>query len=865
MPLKFIAFFYSPSTWFYNYLPIFIPTKPCARGKPFAHDYQPIPQSSVCQCLDSVPLLFFSKSHYASLNLCSRPRTNILLSLLLLLSGNVELNPGPRGTSPASFNYVNIYCQNTRSATVINNSINKPEMINQLIQDNNIDFLFLTESWLSSDCPPSVTNSLTPPGYSFLHVSRPTGGGGGVAAIFRSKYSLTSITTPTFASFEHMLLRLTCKTKSYFFLIIYRPPSCSKASFLSDFASLMEELAAYPSELISLGDFNLHLDDPDDTYATSFLTLLETFDLKQHISMPTHISGHILDPIITKSTSSASSFGVSEFCFSDHSATHCQIPITAATSSPSRIKKTIRKISAINTDNFSSDIRASSLYINPENTLSSFCHQFDSIISAILDKHAPLKQITCRAQPTKPFITPDILLQKKERSRLESIFRLDNSDENKYLYNRQAALVHKMVAKSKSNYFKKLINDNMNKPKELWKAMDSLLSRNIPKSLPTAHSPSALATSFLNFFNDKITNLCSSIPPSANSFNFADNSLITPPPQLSSFHPVTEHEVRNIILSSSDSSCSLDLIPTKLLKSCIDSLTPPITHLINLSLNEGMFPTQYKHAVVTPLLKKQSLPKNDMASYRPISNLNFISKVLERVLYSHLCNHLDSFPSLSPFQSAYRKLYSTETALIRIHNDLTLAMNRQRVSALVLLDLSAAFDTIDHNILLSRLNSCFGISNTAHSMLASYLSQRSQSVAIDHSFSLNLALLRGVPQGSVLGPLLFTLYTTPLSHLLADSSLQFHFYADDTQIYLSFSSTDSVEALAKLTSTRDQVHSWFCANRLVVNPSKTEHLLIGTPQQRSKITNSSITFKDVSLSPTDSARNLGVVFDSNLN
>jgi hypothetical protein len=113
-------------------------------------------------------------------------------------------------------------------------------------------------------------------------------------------------------------------------------------------------------------------------------------------------------------------------------------------------------------------------------------------------------------------------------------------------------------------------------------------------------------------------------------------------------------------------------------------------------------------------------------------------------------------------------------------------MNRQRVSALVLLDLSAAFDTIDHNILLSRLNSCFGISNSAHSLLSSYLSHRSQSVAIDRSFSPSLPLQRGVPQGSVLGPLLFTLYTTPLSYLLTESSLQFHFYADDTQIYLSF-------------------------------------------------------------------------------
>ena len=517
------------------------------------------------------------------------------------------------------------------------------------------------------------------------------------------------------------------------------------ASFLSDLASLLEELAAYPSEFIALGDFNLHLDDPNDTYATSFLTLLETFDLKQHISVPTHISGHILDPVISKSTSSISSSGVSEFCFSDHSATHCQIPTTASSPSPSRIKKTTRKISSINIEHFSADIRASSLFTNPEFTLSSFSQQFESVLSAILDKHATPEQIICRAHPTKPFITPAILLQKKERSRLESIFRLDNSGENKALYKSQAVHVHKLVAKSKSNYFKKLINDNTNKPKQLCKAMNSLLSRDIPKSLPTAHSPTALATSFLNFFNDKITNLCSSVPLCTNSFNFADNPLITSTPQLSNYQPASEHEVRNIILSSSDSSCSLDLIPTKLLKSCIDSLTPPITRLIYLSLSAGTFPTQFKHAVFTPLLKKPSLPKNDLASYRPISNLNFISKVLERVLYSRLCNHLDSFPSLSPFQSAYRKFYSTETALTRIHNDLTLAMNRRQVSALVLLDLSAAFDTIiiDHSILLSRLNSCFGISNTAHSLLASYLFQHSQSVSIDNTFSPNLPLLRG--------------------------------------------------------------------------------------------------------------------------
>ena len=147
-------------------------------------------------------------------------------------------------------------------------------------------------------------------------------------------------------------------------------------------------------------------------------------------------------------------------------------------------------------------------------------------------------------------------------------------------------------------------------------------------------------------------------------------------------------------------------------------------------------------------------------------------------------------------------------------------MNKQRVSALVLLDLSAAFDTIDHNILLNRLNSYFGISNSAFSLLSSYLSNRSQSVVVEYEFSSKLSLLRGVPQGSVLGPLLFTLHTTPLSHLLADTSIQFHFYDNDTLLYISFSSSDSCQSLTKLSTTLDLIHSWFCANRLAVNPSK---------------------------------------------
>ena len=209
-------------------------------------------------------------------------------------------------------------------------------------------------------------------------------------------------------------------------------------------------------------------------------------------------------------------------------------------------------------------------------------------------------------------------------------------------------------------------------------------------------------------------------------------------------------EVRTAIQVSSDATCALDILPTYLLKSCLGVLVQPITYIINLALYEGTFPQSYKTALIRPLLKKHNLPPNELSSYRPISNLNFISKVLERIILSRINTHLQSFPSLCPFQSAYRKFHSTETALLRIHNDLLLATDRQEVSALVLLDLSSAFDTIDHQILLNRLTTHFGFSDTALSLLKSYLSNRSQYVTIDNHSSPLTEITTGVPQGSVL-------------------------------------------------------------------------------------------------------------------
>jgi hypothetical protein len=259
------------------------------------------------------------------------------------------------------------------------------------------------------------------------------------------------------------------------------------------------------------------------------------------------------------------------------------------------------------------------------------------------------------------------------------------------------------------------------------------------------------------------------------------------------------------------------------------------------------------------------MDKEELSNYRPISHLSFLSKLTERVVKLRLTHHLSSNGLLNSFQSAYTKHHSTESTLLSVHDHIIKAMSQQKITALCLLDLSAAFDTIDHSILVHRLSSWFGLNGTVLSWLQSYLSSRNFVVNIKEFQSNPLPLHQGVPQGSVLGPLLFILYTTPLSSLISDSSIKHHLYADDTQLFISFTALDFSENISHLKSTINTVSSWMTANLLSLNQSKTEFLLIGLPQQLSKVSDPTLLMpSNITISPTDTARNLGVIFDSSL-
>ena len=203
-----------------------------------------------------------------------------------------------------------------------------------------------------------------------------------------------------------------------------------------------------------------------------------------------------------------------------------------------------------------------------------------------------------------------------------------------------------------------------------------------------------------------------------------------------SIHLFTPLEVSKLLHSMPGKSSPLDFIPTSLLKSCSDTFSILIAHLANLSFSQGVFPSKFKLAQISPLLKKPGLSKSDPSNFRPISNLNTIGKILERLALARLLPHLSISPSFSPLQSAYRKFHSTETALLKLTNDIMDTIDSGKVTILAALDMSAAFDTLDHTTLLHRLEHTFGWSGTVHTWIHSYLTNRSSFVKIDSSLLL---------------------------------------------------------------------------------------------------------------------------------
>jgi len=254
------------------------------------------------------------------------------------------------------------------------------------------------------------------------------------------------------------------------------------------------------------------------------------------------------------------------------------------------------------------------------------------------------------------------------------------------------------------------------------------------------------------------------------------------------------------------------------------------------------------------------------SNYRPISNLNNISKILERLFLARLQPQVLSSPNFNSLQSAYRPHHSTETALLFSLDNIYQSADNSQPTLLVSLDLSAAFDTIDHSTLLSRLETSFGVSGSALSWLSTYLSNRTQTVRIGQSSSSINNLVSGVPQGSVLGPVLFSIYISPIGQIVSGLGISHQQYADDTQLYISLSKSNPEIGISQLETCLSSLHSWFCHNGLCLNPAKSDAILFGTQQRLHHFTNiPAINIAGTVVNLSNKITTLGVTLDSNLN
>ena len=379
-------------------------------------------------------------------------------------------------------------------------------------------------------------------------------------------------------------------------------------------------------------------------------------------------------------------------------------------------------------------------------------------------------------------------------------------------------------------------------------------------NLPDASDDTALATKFADYFIEKITKIRDELLPVP---NYSPSKGVSS--RFSNFAEISQEKVTKIVKSSKPTTCRTDPIPSSIVKDNADILIPLITSIINQSLQQGTFCNQWKLATVKPLLKKGNLAPT-LNNYRPVSNLSYISKLVEKCVVSQLNDYLTTHNLHSEHQSAYKECFSTETALCSLMDQLLWSFENQRATIVVSLDLSAAFDTVDHQILNDVLESCFGITSNALGWVRSYLKDRKLCVNIREAQSEVKHFNFSVPQGSCLGPMLFNLYCSTITDC-TDDEQSLGGYADDHCLVDSFNpavTEDEEACVRRLESSLQKINTWMASNKLKMNPAKTETTIFASKCISNKISVKSLEVAHEQVQISDHLKYLGVWFDTNL-
>ena len=795
------------------------------------------------------------------------------------LSGDIHPHPGPNSTSNSSSTSTNTNISfpcntksNIRIAHLNIRSLKSREhftLLKDSVVSNNFDIFTISETWLDS----SVNNeSIHIPGYTLYRQDRgPHKPGGGLCVYIKKNYKVSSLENVSSVSdnnFQQLWLKVQSRCyKSFVICTVYRPPS-TPLNFIDDLANSLIESLLSGLDVIILGDLNCNLLQ-DNAESRALNDFCSTFNLTQLINKPTRATENgesLIDVVMTTNEKLIASNDVLMSTISDHNLVYISLKLKKPRIKPCYV--TIRSYTNYSADNFLRDLSYAPFHII--SLFDDFNDQvdvFNELFLEVLSQHAPVKRVKIRSKPN-PFITPEIrqLMRTRDQWRKLAGKTNDPFHWNGYRFFRQE--VKREIRVAEKVHVRTQILDSNGNSNSIWKIINRCLPRKQQDSFMASEDPTGLA----NELNDFFTSVGSITAQKARDLSLhhglnVNLDVPTPlhistdvSPELFVLHQVTENQVERVIRSlPSNKAPGMDKISSRILKDSLPSTLTTITHIVNNSFVTNTFARAWKTAEVTPILKcgNPDVPNN----YRPISLLPIVSKVTERLVHGQLMEHLIRNNKLAAHQSGNRKLHSTETALLYVTDQLLQAMDNKKVSIMVLLDMSKAFDSIRHDILLSKLQN-LDFSQGALDWFQSYLSNRQQCVRIGDAVSKVLPLEFGVPQGSILGPVLFTIYVNDL--LSVPKRCLSASYVDDCKLYLSFSPAELPTSILALNEDLTRISQWCCKNSLLINPDKTKVLAVGLPQLLKKLSSFSITLFDKEITPVPVVKDLGVLLDTRL-
>lgn len=727
--------------------------------------------------------------------------------------------------------------------------------LREIVYKTDFDALAVSESWLTKNTP---QDRFELNNFSIIRNDRKNKRGGGVAWYIRDHYQPKVIKTPSSKEVPEMLwVEVTTGGKKLALGCLYKPPKIPYGVFANLYESLISIYTKYEHTVL-LGDFNVNMLELNANSTKMILdSFIEPFSLKQLIEKPTRItktSSTLIDLILVNKPENAlfssccDAPGVSDHCF-----TYVAYSLKKEKFKPYKVTK--RDFKNVNWQNFKNAVEYAPweniLYgenINEKiTTLENYMHE-------ILDKYAPYKTFTVKQPNHTPWINKNIRKMMDARDGLKDEFNVTGDPTKFDAYKELRNRVTSARRQAQSKMFNETINQSAGNSKKFYEAAKKL--RVIPeknKNTPIHFSAESLNNAFVSNNNadidsaliaEQIREMYKKNPPCLHTFDFA---------------PVSEEDVVKIVKSLHTNSTGADNLNAFILKLFIDRVSVVLTHIINLSFEQNIFPDRWKLAIIIPI-PKIPFPLKE-SDFRPISLLCTLSKVIEKLASRQISSYLEKYKLFDPNQSAYKPNFGCTTALLKINDDILDSIDDCEVTVLTLLDFSKAFDTVNHTLLLEKL-SILGFSQNARNWVSSYLSDRYQRVKVNNEYSPWVKIKNGVSQGSILGPLLFNILISDMRQFIFFNSS--HGYADDAQLKISTKVENINEAINEVNQDLSSISTYCRNSALTINEKKCYYMVIGTKPAIRKVDDmilNDMLINNKVIKRVKHVRNLGLTYD----